>query len=287
MDDIQVKNKIIPMVKFLFSSLTRSEKKAADYLLNNPEEVVGLALNEYAEKSGSSQPSIIRLCKKIGTSGYAELKLNLSMQLESDNDQPNTVIDVKPEQGITSVINSIFEINIQILKETFELVTDDYEKALAAILDAKHICFFALGDAMMPCSYAEFKLRRLGYICYADADPDMQIINACNLMPGDVAISVSHTGNTRNVINAMKIAKKKGATTICITKVGKSELAKYCDIQLFTATADITIGKEIIARRIAEQAILEALYLMVLEKTKTISAKKIRESTAAMELNKL
>ena len=286
MNDNQTRKKILPMVKFLLPTLTKSETRAAQYLMEQPGEVVQLSLDEYAERSGSSQPSIIRLCKKIGVSGYSEMKLFLSAELGADDGQ-DEVIDVKPEQGVMSVLNSIFEVNIQTLKNTLELINDEYEKALDAILHAKQICFFALGDAMIPCNYANFKFRKIGYTCHADPDPDMQILNACNLKKGDVAISVSHSGNSRLVVNAMEIAKKRGATTICITKVEKSELTKYSDIKLFTATSDVTICKEAIAWRVAEQAILESLYLMVLDKKEAIFDKKLKERESGMLVNKL
>jgi len=104
---------------------------------------------------------------------------------------------------------------------------------------------------------------------------------------GDVAIAISHSGNTRQVVDAMKIAKEAGATTICITKREKSELSVYCDIKLFTATPDISVGQEIVARRISEHAILEALYFGVLQHDEVKKSKKIKTTSQAMRVNKI
>jgi DNA-binding MurR/RpiR family transcriptional regulator len=184
------------------------------------------------------------------------------------------------------IINWVFKENIQILKETFALATDEYNRAFEAIVHAKRIGFYAIGDAMIPCQFAYFKFRRLGYDCIAETDCDLQVISACNLGEGDVAIAVSHTGNTRQVNNAMEIAHKKGATTIGITKRERSEMIKHCDIKLFTATPDMSVGQEAVARRVAEQAILEALYFGVLQSLKPESHNKIQESSDAMKFNK-
>ena len=253
---------IIAFVKFLIPTLSNSEGKAAEYLLQNTLEVLQLPLKEFADLSGSSQASIIRLCKRIGVSGYAEMKHQLSVQLVS-RDTFGKMEVTQPGTDMKSILNNVFSVNINTLHDTLQLVTDEYEKALEAVYNANQICFFALGDAVVPCSFIHMKLRRLGYVCYANADPDLQIIDACNLKKGDVAIAVSHTGNSRHVVAAMQKAKEQGATTICIVKVEKSELTKYADIKLFTATSDATEGKEVVARRIAEQAILEALYVGV------------------------
>lgn len=277
---------IVAFVKFMMPTLSNSEKKAAEYLLENTIEVIGMPLKQYAEKAGSSQASIIRLCKRIGVSGYSQMKLELSTQMASQ-DQFGEIEITKPGNDMVSIVNNVLSINIKTLYDTLQLVNEEYDRAFEAILHAKQICFFALGDAMMPCSFIHNKFRRLGYVSYADVDPDMQIINACNLKSGDVAIAVSHSGNSRQVVAAMKKAKEKGATTICIIKTDKSELTKYCDIKLFTATSDATEGKEVVARRIAEQAILEALYLGVQKKMEPLVSEKMKEITSELLVNKL
>ena len=282
-------NKIVPVTRFLLPTLSSSEKKAAEFLLADPQMITKITLIDFAQQSGSSQASIIRLCRRIGVSGFAELKSMLAIQLAT-GDRYETELDNRSGKNLGSdmikIINWVFEENIQILRDTFALATDDYNRAFEAILKAKRIGFFAIGDAMIPCQFAYFKFRRLGYDCYAEIDSDLQIISACNLGKGDVAISVSHTGNTRQVNSAMKIAQKNGAATIGITKRERSEMIKYCDIKLFTATPDVSVGQEVVARRVAEQAIMEALYFGVLQKLDPASRKKIQEASAAMKVNK-
>lgn len=282
--------KIIPFTKFLIHSLSPSEKKAAEYLIANPLAVTKMSLSAYARKSESSQASIMRLCHRIGVAGYSELKTNLSIQLAL-NEQYEVNIDSDTSKSLGSdmieIIDKVFKVNIQILKDTFALATDEYNRAFEAIKATKKIVFFAIGDAVIPCQFASYKFKRLGYDSFCESDPDHQMINACNLKEGDVSISISHTGNTRLVNRATEIAKENGAVTICITKREKSELTKFSDIKLFTATPDMTVGQEIIARRVAEQAILEALYFGVLQNKEPESLDKINKSSDAMKLNKI
>ena len=88
-------------------------------------------------------------------------------------------------------------------------------------------------------------------------------------------------------MQAMKIAREAGATTICITKMGKSPLLKYTDINLFIATDDLTVGKDIVSRRVADQAIIDALYLGVLTKSTQDRAAWIRKTQKAIDNNKI
>jgi DNA-binding MurR/RpiR family transcriptional regulator len=281
---------IIPVVKFLLPTLTNTERKAALFLLERPKEINDLTLSDFAQSSGSSPTAIIRLCKKIGVDGYARMKLQLALQLVSSSNGGDKIeVSEKnnKKETIAPILKRVFETNIRTLIDTMALYSDEYDRAFQAVLKAKQIAFFAIGDAMHPCEVACFKFRKLGYICHADTDPDLQIIGANNLGKEDVAIFVSHTGKTRQVVYAAKIAKKRGAQTICITKYDKSPLLKYCDIKLFTATSDIVIGQEIAARRVAENAILEALFLGVLEHGLPGTVQKIDEISEWLKENKI
>lgn len=278
----------LAMARFLQPTLSGSEKRAATLLLREPAQIPRISLTEYASMAKCGQATIVRLCKRMGLSGFAELKSELLKLLVGSEHVDAPVPRVEAAEGMVDLLGQVFQINIQTLQDTLALAGgEEYEQALEALVAAKQISFFAIGDAMIPCESAMLKFRRIGRVCHADQDADMQMVNACNLRPGDVALAVSHTGSTRQVVEAVRVAKQHGATAICITKLDKSPLTKLCDIRLFTATSDITLGKEIIARRVAEQAILEALYLGVNSRSQPSARERINETSLAMRANKL
>lgn len=279
---------LYPTIKLLMPTLAKAERRAAAYILEHGDDLLALTLNDFAERSGSSQASILRLCKTIGLGGYKQLKAELAYHVRGqqvDMFAENAAGSEKPSVMAES-LKEVFNLNAQILQDTFALFTDQYEKALQAILGARQLAFFSIGNAAMPCQYAYMMFRRIGYYCTANTDPDLQMIDASSLEPGDVALAVSHTGQTRNVVAAMEIARQHGATTICITKHVKSPLTKASDIRIFTATADASQHMEVVARRIGEYAILEAFYHAV-RTLRPSMEKKVNESSVAMRANKL
>jgi len=280
------RNEILVKTRFLQPSLTKSEKKAADFLLDNPWRVLDITLAEYANASGSSQASILRFCRRLGVEGFPELKLLLSAVLSSE-EQEDIGQEVNPDDSILEIMQKVFWFNIQTLQDTLSLMSEDCDKALEAFLAAEGLTFFGIGDASGPCYFADIKFKRIGIRSQVSTDPDMQLIMARMLGPKDLAIAVSHSGRSRNVIEAMRLAKENGATTMCITKYDKSPLVKYCDIKLFTATVDSTLGRDIIARRVAEQAILESLYLGVLSKKKPDLWANLKRTAKVLEFNKV
>jgi len=67
-------------VNSIYPSLRNSEKQAADYILQHPEDVLAHPLRELSIRIGVSEASVIRFCKKIGCSGYSELKLKIARE---------------------------------------------------------------------------------------------------------------------------------------------------------------------------------------------------------------
>lgn len=278
---------ILATAKFLLPSLTPAEKKVAEFLIAYPKEVTGMSLQKMAKRCECGEATVIRFCHTVGVSGYAELKKNLSRQLLSPLTKEETDI-FGSAQGMSQIVESVFKLNILNLRKTLEVAAmEEYEHACEVLSYAKKVCFFAMGDAMFPCNYACLRFRRLGYECYADSDADVQLVNAYNMKEGDVAIAISHSGRSKQVLEAVRIAKERGAVTICITKAGKSELTKYSDIVLYNVTTDTSIDKEIIARRVAEQAMLDAIYIGVLQKLETNSFVRLQEVSDNLKVNKL
>lgn len=279
MSDIFVK------INFLLPTLPRVEKLVAKYILENPENIRSTNLLMLAQESGCSDTSIIRFCKRLGYKGFASFKQSF---IESMIDSNNTITqEIYKDDSMTEILQKIFKHNIQTLNDTLALISDNYSKALESIINAKSIHFFGVGDAHIVAMFGYLKFRRIGYTCSAHSDVCMQLITSSLMTENDVAIAISYSGASQNIIKAIKNAKESGATTICITQMNKSPISKYVDINLFISTSDLTVGKDIVSRRVADQAIIEALYLGVLTKSDKDYASLIKKSQKGIELNKI
>lgn len=272
-------------LRFLLPTLPRAEKAVAQYILNHPENVRSITLMILAHETQSSEASIIRLARRLGFDGFSSMKQALMFAMVDDN--PLVTQEILPGDTISSIMEKVIADNAQILRDTMALVTADYDRALMALLKAKSIHFFGMGDAYAVAQLGHMKFSRLGIPGSAHSDVMLQCTIASSLTPDDVAFAISFSGASSTTVQAIRLAKEAGATTICITQMNKSPLVRYTDINLFTATTDLTVGKDIISRRVADQAILDALYLAVLSKTEESSAPFIRRTQKAIDINKL
>ena len=108
-----------------------------------------------------------------------------------------------------------------------------------------------------------YKFNRIGWNCSYYTDSDLSIIAASHLKKQDVSILISHSGKSKPVIDAAKISKDSGATSISITNFPLSPLAKISDIVLLTSAFAEYSSRDILANRVAQLCLIESLYVGV------------------------
>lgn len=123
---------------------------------------------------------------------------------------------------------------------------------------------FGLGNSGAIALDMQHKFLRIGYNIYSYTDNHMQAIAASHLTSSDVAVGISHSGFSRDIVEALEIARNNGAKTISITNHGKSPIIKQSDLVLSTASDEIQYSILGLNSRIAQLAIVDALYSFVL-----------------------
>lgn len=277
-------NEVVVRIKFLMPSLPKIEKRVAQAILDHPEGIVDMTLAELARETNSSDASIIRFCRRLGLNGYTELKNQIQFDYTA-NDYVEEKIEFN--DSMTEILKKVFQSNVKALEDTLVLASDEYEKALDVLLNANSISFFGVGDASAVCQLAHMKFGKLGYRTSCHTDNVFQLMQAGNLGPGDVAFAVSYEGRSKNIVESMRVAKERGATTIALTKMNKSPLLRVSDIKLFIATNDLTVCRDIVARRVADQMIIDTLYLGVLAKADNDKKQHLKQMRRIIDNNKL
>ena len=285
MNSVQAPRNIFTSIRFHRPDLSRVERRIADYLLENPKEAASFPLAEIARKCGCGEASVVRFCRRIGCSSFTEMKQLLASQQDADAGTPQ--IKIEKEKSIRELADNICNLYIETIHQTMELnPAEQFEAAVRLIADAESIYFFGIGDALVPCECGYYRFRRIGFPCFFDADADMQMIHAANMKKGDVAVAISHSGLTRHVVQAVKAARNAGAGVIGITQSPRSPFNKYCDLVFYNAISDITVGKTIVAHRLAESTIMEILYAGVVSLMPEKAKQMLLASSDVMKVNK-
>ncbi|MFC2159791.1 MurR/RpiR family transcriptional regulator [Actinomycetota bacterium] len=246
-------------IKTLYPEMTDSEKSIADFILNHPEEIYSLKIGNLARETGVSLPTVFRFTQTLGYNGFKDFKVDLVKDMAVGLNISMEDMDGSSLENLTRNIFKIIEKN---LKETRSLI--DYDalgKAIKEIIDSKKLIFFAVSSSLSVAFDSYSKFLRAGFDCLYNADSYTQRVMSTQCGTRDVAIGISFSGESMEVIDCLKNARDNGATTICITTFMKSAITEFADIKLFTAPVQSYYQKIDLPSKMSLTAILDVLYL--------------------------
>lgn len=100
---------------------TATEKKVIEFIQEHPRVVTNLSLDDLAAACFTSQASIIRLCKKLGTKGFAEFKVQLASELSlfaQDNREISVDIPIEPDSNSQEIAKTFYNLSRRAIEST-------------------------------------------------------------------------------------------------------------------------------------------------------------------------
>lgn len=250
---------ILLRIRGLLPSLNEQEQRVGHYVLDHPEQVVGLSITDLAEACGASDTTIFRFCRQVGTEGYRDFKIALARTLAVP--QTLTYAAITPQDTLSAMAKKVISSSIKALQDTLSILDmKALEATLDAILGAGKVDIYGAAGSGIAASELQYKLMQLGIKSNAYLDAQMQMMSAALLTRDDVAIGISHSGRLRETVKALETAKAAGATTICITNHPASPVTEVADIKLYTAAEETTTVGDPLSARIAQLAIIDLVY---------------------------
>lgn len=239
----------------IFSS---AENAIADVVLAKPGSVIQMPIAELAQCAKVGQSTIVRFCRTLGYSGYQDFKLHLAQDLVESVPYIRDSISFKDD--INQLSTKIFQSNIQAVEDTREaLDPHQVQGAAAKIALARKIEIYGIGYSFFTALDAKYKLLRLGLISDACADGHLQVMSASALTTKDAAIGISHSGSSRDTVDALSTAKSSGAATVAITNFPSSPITPVADYILLTSAHETPLGGEVLTSRIAQLCVVDVL----------------------------
>src|SRR5580704_10397392 len=228
------KRPLLVYLQGILPSLNPTERLIAEYVLADPERVISSSIAEMRQGSGASVGSIVGFCRRLGLKGFANFKIALARELAQGG------LSAAQVQQNGSVFEKVFHFHAQSLMETLRInPSETLERAAHAIENARRIELFSIGISY-PVAYTAFcKFHLIGLPASTEFDSHMQLIAATQLRKGDLAFGVSCSGNTRETVECLQVARSKGATTICLTNSMKSEIVRYADLALYAPPSEV------------------------------------------------
>ena len=212
------------------TKLSKSEKKIALEVLNNPSKVINQSISSLALQSGVSLPTVNRFCKKLGFSGYPAFKIQIAQETTNTNSMLLDRFNV--DKDTPEIVKRVMsDIQSTVVSVGQNLNPSAIDKATNMLATAKSITFFGLGGSGPVALDAQHKFFRFGIPVVAHIDYINQRMIASMMREEDILVLISFTGRTAEIVQTAKVAKKNNVQTIALTSKN-SPLAKLSNVVL-------------------------------------------------------
>ncbi len=244
-----------------YQSLKPSEQKAASYILNHPERILDMAIAELAKETSVSEATIIRMCRSLYFKGYKDLKLSISASINQLEQSFYQYRDISPDASLPEIIQYVTENNIASIKSTLAILHEEkIQEAIHELDKARKIIVVGVGASAIVAQDFEQKLKRIDRWCEVFTDSHSQLTAAVHLQPEDTVFAISYSGETKEIIDVINIAKRNQSKIISLTKYSKNTVQGLSDINLFASAMEENIRSGATASRIAQLCIIDILY---------------------------
>lgn len=228
-------------------NFSQSEKQISRYILNNGEDVLSMSVKELSKKTYTSPATIVRLCKKLGLEGYNEFKIKYSAELQFDKRNKKR-IDVnfpfQPNDNDETIAKNLLSMTKEVINDTHQLLDFNNLKTVVDILyNAQEIDIYGSGNSILVGLSFQHKMARIGKNVNIRTIPGEQIFLTSISNEHKVAILISYSGETSDLIRFANILKMKKTPIIAITSLGDNQLSKLADYILHVDSREKIFSK--------------------------------------------
>lgn len=252
-------------IRNIYDSLSNAEKKIADYFLDNMESVFHKPIAVLAQEAGVSKVAWVRFCKDIGFDGLKDLKKALFDQMcEKENVVSEPYSDIRDIVNMNALIEGISQNSIRAIRDTAALLDPkSLEQAASLIVNANSVRIFGIGASGMVGEDLHSKLMRINKTSYFSMDLHSQLAYAANMTPRDVAVLISMSGKTKEMLEILAMTKRNGVPSLALTRYSKTPLALNADTVFYVSAPEIAMRSGATSSRLAQLMVIDALFTAV------------------------
>jgi DNA-binding MurR/RpiR family transcriptional regulator len=273
-------------VRTLTPSMTRSMQRVAEAVAADPAGCAQLTVTSLAERTGTSEATVVRTARLLGYPGYRDLRLALAAfaAQQATGAPPAVTADIAVDDPLPNVVAKLAHDEQQCLADTAaQLDLAQLEAVVNALATARRTDVYGIGASGLVAQDLVQKLLRIGLIAHAHSDPHLAVTNAVQLRSGDVAVAITHSGTTHDVIEPLRAAFDRGATTVAITGRPDGPVTQYADHVLITSAArESELRPAAMSSRTSQLLVVDCVFVGVAQRTYDTAAPALSASYEAL-----
>ena len=219
--------------------LSAKELEVAEYIIANSQQLKNISIQALAKLNQVSTSTILRLCNKLGYRKFSDFKIDLISSMPKKISSEVLQDDIHLNDCLQVVNQKVQMVEKSSIDETYSMLnSDDLDKAIDLIINGHKIVIYGVGSSGLVGKELEYQLIKIkkDVNCHFDAHISRNIVSSLN--PHDLVIIISHSGETPECIELLKLANKQNIPSIAITKMGQSQVSNLANIVLHTISTE-------------------------------------------------
>lgn len=269
-------------------NLRPAERLIAEDLLADPEGFARSTISETATRVGTSTTTVVRFYRRIGYERFKDLRHDLTQESVRErlttHEFPAEASDIGREDSLSQIVAKVARDETLSISDTATMLqTEELTRAVRMTAHAQRIDIFGVGASSIVSRDLQRKLARIGRTAIDWPEAHSAWTAAAVLDEDSVALAISHSGVTSDTVEFLRLARRSGATTIAITNVEDSPLAREADVVLRTAARETAFRSGALGSRIAQLMVVDCLFIGVAQTHYDSSLEALRTTYEAVQ----
>ena len=235
-----------------YSKMTKSEKRIADYFLEQKRDLQLTSITELAEQCSVADSTIFRFCKMQGrvqgTSDAEGKEFDIYSSITTEDDIPTT------GQKLAAMYSAALEQTQELLRPT------SVEMAAHILLQSERVYCFGQGGSLITAMEAWVRFSAVARHFETIQDTYLQVISATLLTEKDTIWFFSYSGSTKDMADILGQARQRGAKVIVVTRYAKSPATKYADVVLICGSNESPLQSGSIVAKVSQLFVIDMVY---------------------------
>ena len=253
---------VFELISSHYYDLTSSEKKIADYIITNPEQVQQTGISDLADACGTAMATISRFSRKIGYDNFNAMRIAIAHAVSSKSGPSELLTGkVTMDDSFNEECQKIQTADIAVITQTYDLINPEfYQEAVELLLNANKVVCMGQGGSVIIAMEAAHLFSTVSGKFSCVQDNHMQVITLSNMNENDVLLYFSYSGSVRDMLDNFNLARKRGVKTILFTRFPKSPGAEIADVVLQCGSSESPLQLGSIPARISQLFMLDIIY---------------------------
>ena len=217
-------------MRFAYSqveNLNEAEMCVYNYIVKNLKHILNLSVRELADEVHVSTATVMRFCKKMGYSGFSELKYKIKEFYEQQDQADN--YEINDIDGFVEHIKS-------------NDYLDRLKKAADLIKGADTFQILGLGVCRDIAKYTAQRFCRAGFYCYGIDDVNYPILEVPE-GTHSVILIIYNDFYQKVRFDQINRYKSKNYTIIMISLAHVGKFSQLCDLTIYASNGIMKVGQ--------------------------------------------